>query len=47
VPGKPTKKYFKNPRIVRTNLVIRDREGIHGRGILLLFKIELQGDFFP
>jgi hypothetical protein len=27
--------------------VIRDLEGIHGGGILLLFKIELQGDFSP
>jgi hypothetical protein len=32
---------------LRADLVIRDLEGIHGGGILLLFKIELQGDFSP
>jgi hypothetical protein len=30
---------------VRADLVVRDPEGIHGGGIPLLFKIELQGDF--
>jgi hypothetical protein len=27
--------------------VVRNPEGIHGGGIPLLFKIELQGDFSP
>jgi hypothetical protein len=30
-----------------TDLVLRDPKGIHGGGIPLLFKIELQGDFSP
>jgi hypothetical protein len=32
---------------IRTDLVLRDPKGIHGRRIPLLFKIELQGNFSP
>jgi hypothetical protein len=32
---------------LRADLVVRDPKRIHGGGIPLLFKIELQGDFSP
>jgi hypothetical protein len=32
---------------LRADLVVRDPEGLHGGGISLLFKIELQGDLLP
>jgi hypothetical protein len=37
----------REPKILRTDLVIRDSEGIYVGGISLLFKNELQGDFSP
>jgi hypothetical protein len=39
--------FWPGAKILRADLVLRDPKGIHGGGIPLLFKIELQGDFSP